>query len=922
MGGVRAVDLPVGVVTLLFSDIEDSTRLLQELGNLYGDLLSEHHQLLREIWAKHGGVEVNTDGDAFFVAFSDPERAATAAVEAQRDLTAHTWPGGATVRVRMGIHTGTPRIRDGTYWGIDVHYAARVCAAANGGQVLLSSSTAPLIAREVEDLGQHALKGFPAARTPFHLRIDGRGSDQFAPVRTLRAGQTNLPAMLSTFVGRERELEEVCALVGATRLVTLVGAGGVGKSRLASAAATRLLDGVGDGVWLVELAALSDPESVAREVAKVLKVTEHPGQQLLESLVDALADRELLLVLDNCEHLIEPVAELAAGLLARCPSVIVLASSREPLRVAGEQVYRVPSLSMPPPGDPHLEEYGAVQLFVERARDHRPGFAIDERNAGAVAAVARRLDGIPLAIELATARLRSLGIGELQSRLEQSFRLLTGGSRTDLPRQQTLAALIEWSYELLSERERTVLAHLSVFVGGFDLEAAEAVCAGGDVDDLDVIDLLAALVDKSLVQVDDIAHSLRYRLLETVREYAAGKLARGGERTLGGVQRAHRDHYLKLAETASPQLEGRDQVTWLERLETEHDNLRAALSFSLGDPDAQPGLRLASALRVFWRSQGYGSEGADAIRAQLDRPEARELTPSRAIALASAASIFAETGGNMRLAEAYGEEAIRIARAAGGDREASEAMNQLGGVRMRQGREAEALELTREAVAIARRTDDPILLANTLQNHGWALVQAGADFRATHEELVRLQRQAGNRAGVATALQMSGLAALDTGDIAGARADLEETARLADEVGSPQLKLYALVNLGLVAYFEGNDPPARALFIDALAIARDSDTSTIPYALLGLALTMPDTDPERTAELHGAVDWLLEQAGDRLERLEAKLHQQDQRRLTAVLGIQRFQDAHAGGRGRPLDELISGIEAPSEASPARRAIGA
>lgn len=906
MGAVREIELPVGEVTLLFSDIEGSTRLLQDLGDAYGEVLGEHRRLLRGVWGEHGGVEVSTEGDAFFVAFADPVAAVSAAVAAQHALGAHAWPDSGGVRVRMGVHTGSPKVRDGTYWGIDVHYAARLCAAANGGQVLLSSSTAVLVEVDAEDLGQHALKDFPAPRRLFHLLVDGHGSDRFAPVRTLRAGQTNLPAMLSSFVGRERELGEVCALVGEARLVTLVGAGGVGKTRLALEAAARLLDGSGDGVWLVELAALRDPESVAREVARVLGVTEQPGRALLDSLVDAIARRDLMLVLDNCEHLIGAVAELAAGVVGRCPRVVVLASSREPLGVVGERVYRVPSLSLPPPGDLKLEDYEAVRLFAERAREHRPGFAVDDSNAAAVAAVVRRLDGIPLAIELATARLRSLGIAELQARLEQSFRLLTGGSRTALARQQTLAALIDWSYDLLSDRERAVLERLSVFAGGFDLQAAEAVCAGDEIDDLDVIDLLTTLVDKSLVQVDDIGHSLRYRLLETVREYAASKLAQEGERALETVRRAHRDFYLELSETANPQLEGRDQVAWLERLETEHDNLRAALSYSLVDPDAQPGLRLASALLVFWRSHGHGLEGAAAITAQIDRPQASDPTPARAQALASAASIFAETGGDLRLAEAYGEEAVAIVRAYDDDRAAAEALNQLGGVRMRQGRADEATELTREAVAIARRTGDPILLANTLQNHSWALAQAGADFRAPHQELVRLHREAGNRAGLASALLMSGLAALDAGDIAAARVELQESARLADEVGNSQLKLYTLVNLGLVAFLDGDHQPARALFTDALALARDSDKSTVPYALLGLALTTPNTDPEQAAELHGAVDRLLDQAGESLERLEARLREQDHQRLTALLGDQPFNNAHAAGRVRPFDEIISG----------------
>jgi class 3 adenylate cyclase len=347
MGATQSVDLPVGVVTLLFSDIEGSTRLLRALGEVYEEVLGDHHRLLRNAWSQHGGVEVHADGDAFLVAFPDPGQAVEAAIAGQCALRANAWPGGCELRVRMGVHTGSPRVRDEDYWGVDVHYAARLCAAASGGQVLLSESTAALVDFALEDLGKHAVKDFPSSRRIFHVPIDGLGSDCFPPPRTLATGRTNLPDQLSSFVGRERELRELRALLAGSRVVTLTGPGGVGKTRLAIRLGAELLDGSGAGVWFVDLAPLLESALVAGTVAAVLGVSEQPGARLLDALADALIDRRLLLVLDNCEHVVENAAELVAGLLRRCPGVSVLATSREPLRIAGEHVYRVPSLSVP-----------------------------------------------------------------------------------------------------------------------------------------------------------------------------------------------------------------------------------------------------------------------------------------------------------------------------------------------------------------------------------------------------------------------------------------------------------------------------------------------------------------------------------------------------------------------------------------------
>lgn len=903
MGVEREVDLPVGIVTLLFSDIEGSTRLLTQLGDIYGNLLADHHRLLREVWAACGGVEVGTEGDAFFVAFVDAGAAVEAATKAQQVLADHDWGDGVTLKVRMGVHTGRPKLRDGDYWGLDVHYAARLAAAAGGGQVLVSETTADLMEKEVEleDLGEHGLKDFPAPRRVFHLVIDGRSSDQFPPPRVLRAGRTNLPAQLSSFVGREEELGRVCSLLDEARLVTLVGPGGVGKTRLSLAAGSRLLDGSGDGVWLVELAALTEPESVARDTARVLGVDEPRGQRALESLVDGIRDRNLLLILDNCEHLIEAAAELASAVLVGCPNVFVVATSREPLGLPGERVFRVPSLSLPEGEDLSASE--GVALFVERARERRPDFALDETNAGMVAEVVRRLDGMPLALELAAARLKSLAIGDLHARLGSSLRLLTGGSRTAAPRQQTLQALIDWSYELLSDEERTLLARLSVFAGGFELDAAEVVFTPDQIDELDVIEILGSLVDKSLVQIDDAGEHLRYRLLETVRQYATAKLsARGPEHAR--TRAAHRDHYLALAESP-PMGSGSDEEAWIDRIELEHDNIRVALAFCLEDPDPDPGLRLAAAVAYPRYTRGRGREVAESLLQHLNRPEANPPTLVRARALAAAVRAVNASTGNHQLAAELAQEAARIASAAGDIELEGRVYGELSWAQIRMGQADDALESATRAVGLARRAGSSQLLGFTLSRLSWAQRNAGHEYRAALEEAAQVARHNGNRRTLATVLQDLGMAALEAGDIPTARKHLEDAGAMAREVNDFALTFGALVNLGLAAYLEDDLDLARTSFKDALRRTRRAHVTAIPYGLLGVALTAEKAQPERSAWLHGAVDRVLADLDTRLEQPEGGLQKESLQRLRVRMGDGVFAAQFAAGRASTTDEAVA-----------------
>src|SRR5438445_688378 len=523
---------PTGTVTFLFTDIEGSTRLLQELGDDWVGVLEDQRRLMRESIAQNTGVELGTEGDSFFVVFASAADATQAVVSAQQALAGHAWTGSKTVRVRMGLHTGEARRVGDDYVGLDVHRAARIAACGHGGQVVISDSVFALVVTalpagvSIRDLGEHRLKDLPRPEHLYQLEIDGLPTE-FPPLKTLDVRKNNLPLQLTSFLGRTAELAALKELLAGGRLVTLVGTGGIGKTRLAIELATEVLEDFGY-VWLAELAPITDPGLVAQTLMAAIDVREQAGRTPLDALIDYSAPTSALVILDNCEHLVEACAILAESLLEACPKLKIIATSREHLGVPGEASWRVPSLPVPDPEWlPALEqvaESAAVALFVDRATAASPSFQLTKENAPLVVQICQRLDGIPLAIELAAKRLSLLTLPQMITRLNDRFRLLTGGGRTALPRQQTLRAAIDWSHELLAEPERTLLRRVSVFAGGFSLELAEQICAWATLDAADMLDLLGTLVSKSLI-VHDVTGS-RYRLLETIREYAVER-ARG-----------------------------------------------------------------------------------------------------------------------------------------------------------------------------------------------------------------------------------------------------------------------------------------------------------------------------------------------------------------------------------------------------------
>ena len=905
--------LPAGLVTFLFTDIGGSTRLLQRWGDDWSGLLDRHRELLRTAFAAHGGVEVRTEGDSFFVAFPDPVEALLATAEGQDALAAERWPEDGVIRVRAGLHTGYAVPQGHDYVALAVHQAARVSEAAYPGQSLVTEETARAAAGRLRpdlalvDLGTHRLKDFDVPQSLFELRGPGQTSD-FPPLETTWRGETNLPLPRTSFVGRQLDVNRVSELFDHTRLVTVTGVGGAGKTRLAVQAAAALLDGSGDGVWLTELAAVSDPEMVAPAVASAVGVPEERGRHVVDSLVDALRPKRLMLVIDNCEHLIDACAELVDTVIKACPDVHVLATSRQRLNVDGEHVYRLSPLGVPPDDSGMtIEEaldFEAVQLFVERARAHQPGFAVDANTVAAVTSVCRRVEGLPLAIELAAARLRSLSVGQIDARLDDQFRLLTGGHRSALPRQQGLRAMVDWSYELLDEAERRVLATLSVFSGGWTLDAAEAVAAG----DIDVLDVVSSLVDKSLVQAESSGSEVRYGMLESVRQYAAERLADHPEIDLFTVRRRHRDHYLALAERARRGMDTPAQRQWLDRLDLENGNLRAAFAFSLDDPDGSPAaLQMCAALARYWVMRGRAVEGMQHAESALGRPAAAATDRDRAAALVALASLNSRSGDFTR-ARALLEDALAIRRELDDPIGRAEALNDLAWLATRQEDYETARALGEEALALVEAGDNVHLLGRVHATLGDLIERSDLlAGRAHFDEARRHFDAVGDRGASARVLNNLGLIDLSRGDLAASRRALEECLATFSELQDAAALPTVLSNLGLIAIEESEFERAQELFARGLTLGhRTRDKELMVYTVLGLAMAAGGLgDSDRGAVLHGAVDTLAADLGMALDHLEATLRDRSIAELRRVLGDETFDRKTAEGRTLGIDDAVS-----------------
>jgi predicted ATPase/class 3 adenylate cyclase len=711
--------LPTGTVTFLFTDIEGSTRLATEMSADFPRILERHHALMRQAFGANDGTEVMTEGDAFFEVFANPLAAVKATAEAQRLLAHEGWPSGAEVRVRMGMHTGEAVLGSDNYVGLDVHRAARIAAAGHGGQVLLSETTKALVERglpagvALRDMGQHRLKDLPTPEHIYQLEIDGLAAD-FPAIRSLDARPNNLPMPVTTFVGRERQIGEIKNRLAASRLLTLTGPGGTGKTRLSIRVAEELLDEYRDGCWFVPLETLREPDLVPSAIASALNVRVPGDKPALESLGAWLAERQILLVLDNFEQ-VTTAAPLIGQLLTAAPGLKVLATSRIPLHIYGENEYAVPPLATvaelrAAAHDPDkLSQYEAVRLFIERAVGAKSDFGVNNENAPAVAEICARLDGLPLAIELAAARVKLLSPDQILSRLESNLGVLATSAQ-DLPeRQRTMRGAIEWSVQLLSADEQKLFERLGVFRGGFTLESAEQVVLGKDLP-LDIFDGVASLADKSLLRTVDAGRESRFTMLETIREFSNERLNAGPDGD--AIRRAHAHHYFGLALASENELTGANQGEWLDRLEHEHDNLRAAFSRAPDLGLLDEALTAAGAIWRFWQQRGHFAEARAVYDRLLAQPGAAPA--ARAKALVGGGGI-AYWQNDFAVVGPWYAEAVDLYKAAGDDAGTAEALFNLAYVPLLDGDLPETARIADEAVALFTKLGDEAGVAKSEQ---------------------------------------------------------------------------------------------------------------------------------------------------------------------------------------------------------------
>ena len=877
-----ATALPTGTVTFLMSDIEGSTRLLQALGDRYEAVLDDHYRILDAACTAVGGSQVSTEGDATFFAFAEAPNAVRAAIQAQRRLDSHPWPPGVAVRVRMGMHTGDARMMGSSYVGLDVHRVARIAAAGHGGQILVSSTTVALAERSLpegvglRDLGEHQLKDLDALEHLFQVVAPDLHSD-FPPLRSIGGQPNHLPPQLTSFVGRDREKRELLDLLPRSRLVTLTGPGGTGKTRLSLEVAAAASDTFDEGAWFVPLAAITDPDLLVPTIAAEFGFRESPARPIADTLAEYLRDRSVLIVLDNFEHLM-PAAQSVSDLVAAAPHARVLVSSREPLRIAGEQEFPVPPLAVPDRGAAvSMEDLGAadsVALFLQRARLVQPGFDLTTENADAIAEICARLDGLPLAIELAAARIRLFEPADVLARLDRRLSFLAGGR--DVPeRQRTLRGAIEWSYDLLDEGEKVVFRRLSIFAGGCTLDAVDTVCRPEELG-LETVDVISALHDKSLLRRDNaVLTGLRVTMLETIREYGLELLDASSE--AADERRRHAEFFVELAEAAAERVSGPDQEQWLDALGRDVGNIRAAIRWAIDSHEVEPGLRLVVALNWFWVFRYHVREARDLLAELLKLPGDLPVR-LRAAALGVAA----------RLA-AWQSDYVA------------------------------ALPSAEQSLALYRELADLTGIADQLTTMGFGTattdpVRAHALFAESIDALRKLDAppQIGH------ALIGIAMPEMQLRDVEAAKRHLEEAAAVFHAAGDESTALIADGVYGVCLRLEGDLAAARRRDLDVLARAEAmSAHMTLGLPLQALSdLALLEGDPERAAVLDSAQAQIAERLGG-TPRLDLMGIPAVAERARTELGDERYEAAAARGRSMPIHEVIRlarGDDAPDRPS--------
>jgi len=818
------MNIPSGIVTFLFTDIEGSTKLAQEFPDKLLVYLEKHNKILYESIESNGGFVFKKAGDAYCSAFENADDAVKAAIEAQLKLSDEK-RDISVIKVRMGIHTGNAEWNGNDYMGyMTLARTSRIMSAAYGEQILVSNDAVELMKSNNEiscrDLGMRRLKDVIEPIRLYQVSAKSLRED-FPPLKTLDARPNNLPVQLTSFIGREDEIKQIKNIFKKTRLLTLTGSGGSGKTRLSLQIAADVIDDFENGVWFIEIASLSDTASLHQAIMKVFGLKEQPNRNPEETICEYLLEKEMLVILDNCEHMIAQCANLADILLGKCPKLKIISTSREALRCDGEQIHRVRSLESPDPNEEisqeNLLQYEAVRLFIERALMLNKDFRLTKDNAPYLKEICYRLDGIPLAIELAAARTKILSVEKIFDRLKDRFRLLSGGIRTALPRQQTLKALIDWSFDLLTDEEKILWRRLSVFTAGWTIEAAEEVCSDEILEKEKILDLSDQLAEKSIIVYEP--EKDRYRILETLKQYGEEKLRVSNETE--SVMAKHLHYYMDFAEKGEVKLKGSEEKIWLEILETEHGNIQSAIEWSVTKAgDKEEGARLAGAIQIFWSIRGHITTGKRLLESVLaNQSEVSKEVLGKVKTRLGSQLIFL---GEFEKSKEYLEEGLVLLRECGEKKVITDTINMLGNVDLYLGDNDMAQKLFEENLSISRSTGNKHVMAITLNNLGNKKYIEGnyAEAQRLYEESLAVRRELGNVQGVAISLYNLGNITLDQCEYENSKKLFEESLEISREVGDKRMIASSLNCLGGIATMQEDYDGARKLIEESLTLNR------------------------------------------------------------------------------------------------------
>lgn len=937
-------ELPRGTVTFLFTDIEGSTKLWQQFPDAMPAALARHHEILNSAIQAHNGYVFQIIGDAFCAAFATAFDGLDAALDAQRTLHDDAWGKTGAIRVRMALHTGAAEVRAGEFTsgeyvsGITLSRAARLLSAGHGGQILLSSPSAELVREQLpqnialRDMGAHRLKDLVQPQQIFQILANDLPQD-FPALKTLDTLPNNLPIQLTSFVGREKEIAQIVDLLTAdrrpqtaenessvrrpssvVRLLTLTGAGGSGKTRLSLQVAAEVIEEFEKGAWFVELAPIADASLAPNAVMSALELREDAGRAPLDALTDFLRAKKLLLILDNCEHLIDACAQLAHHLLKQCPNLKVLATSREALGVAGEVTYQVPPLGLPDLRTltpVSLSQYDAVKLFIERAVSVQPNFTITNANAPAIAQICFRLDGIPLAIELAAARIKLFSPEQISARLDDRFRLLTSVSRTAMPRQQTLHAAIDWSYSLLSEQERVLFRRLAVFAGGWTFDAAEQVCTDDgeaipespSLKAFDILELLSHLVDKSLVVTEAQEQETRYRMLETIRKFSQEKLLQSGERE--NLQERHLQFYVNFTKEAALNLTRMDAVEWRKRLAPDHDNIRLAIECAGKSQNTQRELQLICAVQDFWLTCGYLVEGRERTVTALEHARAIKGTVLYANALCAAAWITSFQG-DFGISQSFAEQALEIYRKHDDIRGIAETLKLLGVIAIDSKDYAKAEPLLEQALQLGSKSNQDT--TGLLMNMGWAALGLGKYSLARErlEQVLNISLKDGYKLRASETLV--GLAEVDLreGRYEAASNRIQTSLRMQKEIGDKWLIGVALGVSAWISVLEHDWNAAFSRLQASIEIRREiGDLGGLVWCLEKLGqVAFGRGSWVKAVKIFGAAASVRATMGSSMEPFDRVEYERSLESLHAELGQERFSAEWDAGSKLTLEQAI------------------